>query len=236
MPSSTSLSPRLLIGSRPCGHRGRPGGAVAGLTPARRALFAAATAHSRLPARGAVRRADGRRGRADPSAMSVSSWRARRMGGTRSRCRRAAVAVERGRSVSRALGPIQRDGGAGQGAHGHGGRHCACWSPRAAALLPRLVPPALLACSVGRVEVGMEVPPADSGGAARRGGYSREDPVDEHGEFACGAASSTCSRPGTPQPVRIEFVGDSDRIPATVRSRHPALHRRDRPDPDRAHP
>jgi transcription-repair coupling factor (superfamily II helicase) len=79
----------------------------------------------------------------------------------------------------------------------------------AAALLPRLVPPRRLASSVLELKPGAEVDPQLLGEHLVESGFVREDPADEHGEFAMRGGIVDVFPPGDDQPVRIEFVGDS---------------------------
>ncbi len=92
-----------------------------------------------------------------------------------------------------------------------------------ASLFPRMsAPDRLLAASVSLVE-GSELSPVSLGDLLLDGGYRREDPVDEHGEYSVRGGVVDVFAAGEDRPVRIEFVGDaveSIRLydPATQRS------------------
>jgi transcription-repair coupling factor (superfamily II helicase) len=95
-----------------------------------------------------------------------------------------------------------------------------------AALLPRVSSPdRLLAASI-ELKPGMEIPPADLGELLVDAGFSREDPADEHGEFAIRGGILDIYPAGEPAPVRLEFIGDTVESlrtydPATQRSIKP---------------
>jgi transcription-repair coupling factor (superfamily II helicase) len=79
----------------------------------------------------------------------------------------------------------------------------------APALLPRLVPPRRLGSAVLALKPGAEIDPLLLGEHLVESGFSREDPADEHGEFAVRGGIVDVFPPGDDQPVRIEFAGDS---------------------------
>jgi transcription-repair coupling factor (superfamily II helicase) len=93
----------------------------------------------------------------------------------------------------------------------------------APALLPLIsAPDRLLAASI-ELRPGQEIAPADLGRLLIDGGFSREDPADEHGEFAIRGGIVDVYPAGEAQPVRLEFVGDTIESlrtydPATQRS------------------
>jgi len=96
----------------------------------------------------------------------------------------------------------------------------------AAALLPRVsAPDRLLAASV-ELRPGQDIAPADLGELLVDAGFSREDPADQHGEFAIRGGILDVYPAGEPQPVRLEFIGDTIESlrtydPATQRSVKP---------------
>jgi transcription-repair coupling factor (superfamily II helicase) len=79
----------------------------------------------------------------------------------------------------------------------------------APALLPRLMPPDRLAAAVLELKPGVEIDPHALAGRLVDAGFTREDPVDEHGEFCVRGGIVDIFPPGDTLPVRIEFIGDS---------------------------
>jgi transcription-repair coupling factor (superfamily II helicase) len=79
----------------------------------------------------------------------------------------------------------------------------------AQALLPRLAEPeSILATSVD-LRPGVEIDPHALAETLVDGGYVRQDPVDEHGEFSLRGGILDVYPAGEAAPVRIEFIGDS---------------------------
>jgi transcription-repair coupling factor (superfamily II helicase) len=79
----------------------------------------------------------------------------------------------------------------------------------AQALLPRLAEPeSILATSVD-LRAGVEIDPHALADILVDGGYVRQDPVDEHGEFSLRGGILDVYPAGEAAPVRIEFIGDS---------------------------
>src|SRR5438552_2373595 len=56
---------------------------------------------------------------------------------------------------------------------------------------------------------GQDIGPADLADLLVDAGFSREDPVDEHGEFAVRGGILDVFPAGEVQPVRLEFIGDT---------------------------
>jgi len=79
----------------------------------------------------------------------------------------------------------------------------------AAALLPRLVPPAQLASASMDLAPGVDLGPQLLAEQLIEAGFSREDPVDEHGEFCVRGGIVDVFPPGDAEPLRIEFIGDT---------------------------
>ncbi len=93
----------------------------------------------------------------------------------------------------------------------------------AAALLPRVSAPKRLLDASIDLRPGQEIRPADLGELLVDAGFSREDPADEHGEFAVRGGIVDIFPAGEVQPVRIEYIGDTIESlrrydPATQRS------------------
>ena len=92
----------------------------------------------------------------------------------------------------------------------------------AAALLPKVSSPdRLLAASVV-LRAGQDVAPLSLAELLVDAGFSREDPADEHGEFAVRGGIVDVFPAGEAHPVRLEFVGDTIE---TLRTYDPATQR-----------
>jgi len=79
----------------------------------------------------------------------------------------------------------------------------------ARALMPRVSRPDRLSrASVGIVP-GDDISPIALGDLLADAGFSREDPVDEHGEFCVRGGVVDVFPPGERHPIRLEFVGDT---------------------------
>ncbi len=210
MPSSTSLSLQALLRSA----AGRAGfaqdrGTISGLTPAGRALYAALRAHQagdRLIVLVVPTDAD-----ADETAADTRFFLAA-LEGLDDRAAAAAVLPLPSHEVDpyRGLSPHLHVASARArvlASIASGDVRVVVAS--APALLPRLVPPRRLASAVLALRLGAEVDPQLLGEHLVESGFSREDPADEHGEFAVRGGIVDVFPPGDDQPVRIEFAGDS---------------------------
>jgi transcription-repair coupling factor (superfamily II helicase) len=92
----------------------------------------------------------------------------------------------------------------------------------AAALVPRVSrPDRLLGASI-ELKAGQDIPPTDLRELLTTAGFSREDPADEHGEFAIRGGIVDVYPPREAQPVRLEFIGDTIE---TLRAYDPATQR-----------
>ena len=78
----------------------------------------------------------------------------------------------------------------------------------AAALLPRVSPPARLLRASIELRSGTEIAPQALADLLVDAGFTREDPVDEHGAFAIRGGIVDIFPAGDAEPVRMEFVGD----------------------------
>jgi transcription-repair coupling factor (superfamily II helicase) len=79
----------------------------------------------------------------------------------------------------------------------------------AAALVPRVTrPERLLAASID-LRPGQEIAPTELAELLVDAGFRREDPADEHGEFAVRGGIVDIFPAGEAQPVRLEFIGDT---------------------------
>ena len=79
----------------------------------------------------------------------------------------------------------------------------------AAALLPRLSSPARFKATGFTVRSGDEISPIDLGDRLAAAGYRRQDPTDEPGEFSVRGGVVDFYAAGARQPIRLEFVGDT---------------------------
>ncbi len=79
----------------------------------------------------------------------------------------------------------------------------------AAALLPRLSSPQLLNATSLTLTPGQEISPIELGDLLAAAGYTRQDPVDQSGEFCVRGGVVDFFPAGTEQPIRLEFVGDN---------------------------
>jgi transcription-repair coupling factor (superfamily II helicase) len=79
----------------------------------------------------------------------------------------------------------------------------------AQALLPRLPAPESILATSFDLRSGVEIDPLALAEILVEGGYERQDPVDEHGEFSLRGGILDVYPAGETSPVRIEFVGDT---------------------------
>jgi len=92
----------------------------------------------------------------------------------------------------------------------------------AAALLPRLSPPARLNAVSLTLTPGQDVSPTELSDLLTAAGYTRQDPVDENGEFCVRGGVVDFFPAGAREPVRLEFIGDTIE---SIRSYDPATQR-----------
>jgi transcription-repair coupling factor (superfamily II helicase) len=78
----------------------------------------------------------------------------------------------------------------------------------AAALLPTVSPPARLLRASVELRPGIEIEPQNLADLLVDAGFTREDPVDEHGAFTLRGGIVDIFPAADTEPVRIEFVGD----------------------------
>lgn len=78
----------------------------------------------------------------------------------------------------------------------------------ASGLLPRVADPLRFQQASAEVRPGMEVAPLALAELLVDAGFTREDPVDEHGSFTVRGGILDVFPAGEQEPVRIEFVGD----------------------------
>jgi transcription-repair coupling factor (superfamily II helicase) len=92
----------------------------------------------------------------------------------------------------------------------------------AAGLLPRISSPQRMLDASVDLRVGAEIEPQRLADLLVDGGFTREDPVDEHGAFAIRGGIVDVFPAASLEPVRIEFVGD---MVETLRRFDPATQR-----------
>jgi transcription-repair coupling factor (superfamily II helicase) len=79
----------------------------------------------------------------------------------------------------------------------------------AASLLPRLSAPDNLEAAAIALHIGMDLDPVVLGDLLADAGFTREDPVDEHGEFCVRGGIVDYFPAGADHPIRVEFVGET---------------------------
>jgi transcription-repair coupling factor (superfamily II helicase) len=79
----------------------------------------------------------------------------------------------------------------------------------AASLLPRLSPPDRLEATSITLTPGHEISPVDLGDLLASAGFTRQDPVDESGEFCVRGGVVDFYPAGANEPIRLEFIGDT---------------------------
>src|SRR5919198_6000146 len=79
----------------------------------------------------------------------------------------------------------------------------------AAALLPRVTAPERLSAASLELKPGQEIAPSDLAELLVDAGLPREDPADQHGEFAVRGGIVDIFPAGEAHPVRLEFIGDT---------------------------
>ena len=92
----------------------------------------------------------------------------------------------------------------------------------AAGLLPRVSAPRHVQSTSLTLVPGQEISPIDLGDLLAAAGYTRQDPVDESGEFCVRGGVVDFYPAGAKQPVRLEFVGDNIE---SIRTYDPASQR-----------
>ncbi len=92
----------------------------------------------------------------------------------------------------------------------------------AAALLPRVTSPGRMLAAALELKPGQDIAPTDLAELLVDAGFSREDPADEHGEFAVRGGIVDIFPAGETHPVRLEFIGDTIE---TLRTYDPSTQR-----------
>ena len=92
----------------------------------------------------------------------------------------------------------------------------------AAAILPRVTGPNRMLAASLTLKPGQDIAPLDLAERLVDAGFTREDPADEHGEFAIRGGIADIYPAGETQPVRLEFIGDTIE---TLRTYDPSTQR-----------
>ena len=92
----------------------------------------------------------------------------------------------------------------------------------AAALIPRVAAPQRMVTAALTVSPGYDISPTDLGDLLAAAGYTRQDPVDESGEFCIRGGVVDFYPAGAERPIRLEFVGDTIE---SIRAYDPATQR-----------
>jgi len=92
----------------------------------------------------------------------------------------------------------------------------------ASALLPKVSPPGEMSAVSTTLTPGHDISPTDLGDMLASAGYTRQDPVDEHGEFCVRGGVVDFFPAGARDPIRLEFIGDTIE---SIRSYDPATQR-----------
>src|SRR3954463_12869584 len=92
----------------------------------------------------------------------------------------------------------------------------------AAAVLPRVSTPEHMSSTALVLKPGQDISPVDLAERLVDAGFSREDPADEHGEFAIRGGIADVFPAGETNPVRLEFIGDTIE---TLRTYDPSTQR-----------
>jgi transcription-repair coupling factor (superfamily II helicase) len=92
----------------------------------------------------------------------------------------------------------------------------------AASLLPRVTTPDRMLAASLDLRPGQDIAPTDLAELLVDAGFTREDPADEHGEFAVRGGIVDIFPAGETQPVRLEFIGDTIE---TLRTYDPSTQR-----------
>jgi len=96
----------------------------------------------------------------------------------------------------------------------------------APALLPKISAPDRLLRAAIELRPGQDIAPETIGQVLIDAGFKREDPADEHGEFAIRGGILDLFPAGAAQPVRLEFIGDTIE---TIRTYDPTTQRSIKP-------
>ncbi|PWT83392.1 MAG: hypothetical protein C5B57_06865, partial [Blastocatellia bacterium] len=210
MTTSTSLNLRALLKTAIVRTgMGVGARAVSGLPPAAKALFVAAAAHNRP--HGVAWYVVSGDGDIEQALADVRFFLSALEGLTSAAAERAILPfpsheVDPYRGLSPHFGVASARAGA---LHAVASGKARVVVASAAALLPRISGPRRLSGAALDLQPGQEVAPSDLAELLVDAGFVREDPADEHGEFAIRGGILDIFPAGEAQPVRLEFVGDT---------------------------
>src|SRR4051812_27310907 len=92
----------------------------------------------------------------------------------------------------------------------------------AAAVLPRVTTPERMLGAAVSLKPGQDISPLELAELLVDAGFTREDPADEHGEFAIRGGIADVFPAGEAHPMRLEFIGDTIE---TLRTYDPSTQR-----------
>jgi transcription-repair coupling factor (superfamily II helicase) len=208
--TSTSLNLRALLKSAIArSGMDAPAAAVAGLTPAARALYVAAAAQS-LP-QGVVLYVVPTDGDLEEAVADVRFFVSALEGLSAEGADRAVLPFPSHEvDPYRGLAPhVGVTSARARALHATARGIARVVVASAASLLPRVSGPQRLLQASIDLRPGYEVSPTDLAELLVDAGFAREDPADEHGEFAVRGGILDVFPAGESQPVRLEFVGDT---------------------------
>ena len=210
MTTSASLNLRALLKTAIArAGMDNPARTVSGLTPAAKALFVAAAAHKLAP--GVVLYVVPGDAEIEQAVEDVAFFVVA-MEGLSSTAASRAILPFPSHEVDpyRGLAPhVGVTSARAQALHGVGAGSARVVVASAAALLPRVSAPRRLLGAALDLKPGQDIAPTDLAGLLTDAGFTREDPADEHGEFAVRGGIVDIFPAGEAQPVRLEFVGDT---------------------------
>jgi transcription-repair coupling factor (superfamily II helicase) len=200
-----------------------PASVVSGLTPAAKAFFVAAAA-SNLP-RGVVWYVVPSDGEIEEAVGDVGFFLAALEGLSGTATDRAVLPFP-SHEIDPYRGLLPHVGVTSARAlalHGIGNRTARVIVASASALIPRISAPRRLLGAALDLKPGQEIAPTDLAELLVDAGFTREDPADQHGEFAVRGGIVDIFPASEAQPVRLEFIGDTIESirrydPATQRS------------------
>ncbi len=186
-----------------------PGGVVSGLTPAAKALFVAAASNA-LP-HGVVFYVVPGDVEIEQAVDDVGFFLSALEGGSSVTTERSVLPfpsheVDPYRGLSPHFGVTSARARA---LHAVGHQTVRVVVASATALFPRISDPGRLMGAALDLRPGQEIAPSDLSERLVDAGFAREDPTDQHGEFAIRGGIVDIFPAGEAQPVRLEFVGDT---------------------------
>ncbi len=222
MPASTSLNLRAVLKTAVARSMDAPARHVSGLTASAKALYVAAAAHA-MP-HGVVLYVVPGDGDLEQAAADVGFFVSALEGLSDASAERGVLPfpsheVDPYRGMSPHFGVASARARA---LHGVAAGSARVVVASAAALIPLVSPPARMQAASIDLKPGQDIAPTDLAELLVDAGFSREDPADEHGEFALRGGILDVFPAGEAQPVRIEFIGDTVE---SIRTYDPATQR-----------